>query len=202
MLVALLILMTLGFAVTLGMLLFGNKRAGGPAIAHTRTPQLESESKARAQAEAELERKRRELEEQRAQLNELKSQLKDAKRKLFEQKDSDKGDRDLLRARAEVERNASQQLELVRADLATALAEIDRLKAQSEGGRPRRAPAPAAAPAPLSAVPPAAPAAAAEAPAASDLPAAPVAAAPAPKRFRELTDADRERMERLEHTAN
>ena len=59
MLVALLILMTLGFAVTLGMLLFGNKRALGPAAPATRTPQLESETKARAHAEAELERKRR-----------------------------------------------------------------------------------------------------------------------------------------------
>ena len=201
-----LFLVSLGFAVTLGMLLFGNKRAGGPAIAPTRghTPQLESESKARAQTEAELERKRRELEEQRSQVNELKAQLKDAKRKLFEAKDADKSDKDLLRARAEVERNASHQLEVVRIELAGALAEIDRLKAlSSEGGRARRAPAPAAptpAAAPVMSTPAEAPVAA---PVAAETAEAPVAApAPAPRRFRELSDADRERMERLEHTAN
>ena len=83
-----------------------------------------------------------------------------------------------------MERSASQQLEVVRSELATALAEVGRLRSETEAFRTRRAP-PAPAPAP-----PAAPAPAAAPP------------APEPRRFRELSDTDREKMERLEHLAN
>src|SRR5688500_11964350 len=112
------------------MLLFGNPRGAvaSPAVQH----QLEAASKARSAAEAELEKKRRELEDQRTQLADVKEQLKQAKRKLFEQKEGDKGDRDLVKARADVERNASTQLEHVRAELATALTELQRLKSEAD----------------------------------------------------------------------
>ena len=80
-----------------------------------------------------------------------------------------------------MERGASQQLEVVRSELATALAEVGRLRSEAEAYRTRRAP-PAPAPAP--------PAPAAAPP------------APEPRRFRELSDTDREKMERLEHLAN
>jgi chromosome segregation ATPase len=210
-----LILVSIGFAVTLGMLLFGSNKAAVPAP--TVKGALEDPSKSRAHFESELVRKQKELDEQRSQLQELKDQLKQAKRKLFDQKESEKGERDLLKARAETERNASMQLETVRVELAQALAEIERLRSEQGGGaRGRRGPAPAAAP---------------SAPAAAPAPSAPVtgqisapaqegervvtatvqvtpAAEPAaekdkgPRRYRELNDADREKMERLEHTAN
>jgi chromosome segregation ATPase len=208
-----LILVSIGFAITLGMLLFGSNRAAiqSPAV----QGQLEDVSKARSRAESELERKQKELDEQRAQLQELKEQLKQTKRKLFEQKESEKSDRDLLKARTEVERQASQQLEVVRVELAQALAEIERLRGQQEGGRARRGPAPAAAPA--SAVATSAPATgqiSAPAQESERVVTAAVQVTPAaepaaekdkdkgPRRYRELNDADREKMERLEHTAN
>src|SRR5262249_43227001 len=89
---------------------------------------------------------------------------------------------------AEVERSASQQLEVVRSELATALAELGRVKTEAEAFRTRK-PTHAHAPAPQPAAPTPAPA-----------PAAPPA--PEPRRFRELSDTDREKMDRLEHLAN
>ena len=60
-------------------------------------------------------------------------------------------------ARADVERNASLQLEVVRGELAQAEAEIARLKSEmemgSKGGRRGAAPAPAPAPAVVAAPP-------------------------------------------------
>ena len=137
MLVAL-ILVSIGFAVTLGMLLFGSNRAAVP------TPAVKAElgdaSKARAHAESELTRKQKELDEQRSQVQDLKEQLKQTKRKLFDQKEGEKGDRDLVKARVETERQASAQLEMVRVDLANALAEVERLRSEQGGGaRQRRA---------------------------------------------------------------
>ena len=88
-----------------------------------------------------------------------------------------------MKARADAERSASQQLEVVRSELATALADVSRLRSEAEAFRTRR---PTAAPAPA----PVAPAPAAAPP------------APEPRRFRELSDTDREKMERLEHLAN
>ncbi|RKI52656.1 cell envelope biogenesis protein TolA, partial [Corallococcus sp. AB049A] len=149
MLVAL-ILVSVGFAVTLGLLLFGDKsgagaNAGRPSLTSSSSSapsfrgELESESKARAKAESEVQRKQKELDEQRAQLQEVKEQLKQTKRKLFEQKEGEKGSNDLAKARAEVERNASIQLEQTRAELAQALTENARLRAETESrNSPRR----------------------------------------------------------------
>jgi chromosome segregation ATPase len=197
-----LILVSIGFAVTLGILLFGNRSAH--ALPPTGQGQLEAETRARAAAEAELERKRKEMDEQRLQLQDVKGQLKETKRKLFELKEVERTDRDLLKARAEVERDASVQLETVRAELAHALAEVERLKA--ERGAPRERPVlrSVPAPAPVAAAAVAEPVVAPPAP----VPASAAAAAetaPAERgarRFRELNDADREKMERLEHVAN
>ena len=147
MLVAL-ILVSIGFAVTLGMLLFGSNRAAVPAPTSNVRGELEDPSKARARFESELARKQKELDEQRTQLQEVKEQLKQTKRKLFDQKEGEKGERDLLKARVETERHASVQLEAVRVELAQALAEIERLRSEQGGGaRGRRAPAQPAAPA-------------------------------------------------------
>ena len=172
MLVAL-ILVSIGFAITLYMLLFGEKRGGSAALPASPSVkgELEEASKARGRAESELQRKQKELDEQRTQLQEVKEQLKQTKRKLFEQKEGDKGASDLTKARAEVERSASTQLEVVRSELAQALAEIDRLKAQGESGRGRRG-APAPAPVVAAVVPAATPPALAPEASASPVPAA------------------------------
>src|SRR5205823_49747 len=123
--------------------------------------------------EAELDKKKRELEEQRAQLADLKTQLKEAKRKLYEQKEADKTGGDLVKARAEVERTASTQLEVVRSELSMALADLAKLRAEAESrGGKRAAAAPASEPRH-------------EAPAVQ-------------KVIRELSDADREKITRAE----
>ncbi len=222
MLVAL-ILVSIGFAVTLGMLLFGSNNAAAIPAPARRAELDDGAAKARSR-EAELEKKQKELDEQRSQLQDLKEQLKQTKRKLYEQKESEKGDRDLVKARAETERHASMQLELVRGELSQALSELERLRSEQGGGaRGRRGPAqPAAASAPAQPVASSAPAqpAAAEAPVTTGQISAPAqegervvtaavqvtpaaeTADKAPRRYRELNDADREKMERLEHTAN
>ena len=181
--VPLLVLVTLGFVITLGLLIFGRST---PA-AHASAPLGGSGApQARSGPDPELEKKRRELEELRATVGELRSELKAAKRKLHDQREADRGGADLVKARAEVERSASQQLEVVRSELATALAEVGRLKGEAEAFRIRRpVPTPVAVPAPAPAAPAPAP-----------------APEPAARRFRELSDTDREKMERLEHLAN
>lgn len=212
-----LILVSVGFAVTLGLLLFRDK--GGASVGHASVSspssrgELESETKARAKAESEVQRKQKELDEQRAQLQELKEQLKQTKRKLFDQKEGDKGTQDLVKARAEVERNASIQLAQTREELSHALTENAKLRAEADqrgGNRRREAPA-----APVQAATPAA-AATTATPAVTELIASPASepvvsaavsvppAAPAEpvRRYRELNDADREKMDRLETAAN
>jgi len=181
-----LVLVTCAFAVTLGLLLFGPNRA--PSVA---SPSTRSEPDRIRALEADLEKRRHEVEEAKASLTELRGELKQTKRKLHDQRESEKGGQELVRARTEVERTASQQLEVVRGELAHALAELAKLRADAESSRSRRplAPAPApAAPAPVP-TPVAVPAAGAEADRAL-------------RRFRELSDADREKMERLEHQAS
>ena len=173
MLVVVLILVSIALCVTLGILLFGPQRGSAAPSAQQRA---ELENKAKSALEAELEKRRKESEEQRAQVAELKEQLKHAKRKLFEHKEQEKNGQGIAKAREEVERNASIQLEVVRSELSAALVEIEKLKAEAQE-RPKRAPS----------LPPAE--------------AAPQPAAPAPaptRRFRELSDADRERIQRLE----
>jgi len=178
-----LVLVTAAFVVTLGLLLFGPNRpppTSASAGTHGEPDRLRT-------LEAELERRRHEAEEARATVSEVRAELKQAKRKLHEQRESEKGDQDLVRARTEVERTASQQLEMVRGELAHALAELGKLRSDAETTRARARPAPSA---PPPAPPPPAP--------------APPPAEPerGGRRFRELSDADREKMERLEHQAN
>lgn len=95
-------------------------------------------------AEAELEKKSKELAEVKKAQAELKDELKAAKKKLHDQRENDKSGDDLSKARAEVERQASIQLDSTRAELATALAEITKLK--SEGTKKPRFEQQAAAP--------------------------------------------------------
>jgi septal ring factor EnvC (AmiA/AmiB activator) len=181
------------FAVTFGLLLFGPNRA--PSSSSARPVALPESERLRT-LEADAERRKREAEEARTLVAELRAELKQVKRKLHDQRASEKDDHDLVRARTEVERSASQQLEVVRGELAHALAELAKLRADAETSRNRGRPAPVAA-----TVPPPAPAAA---------PAAPPAPPAAPplegernaRRFRELSDSDREKMERFEQQAN
>jgi hypothetical protein len=185
MVVFLLVLVSLGFLLCLGLLIFG--RPGPGSRAPGAAPVTESFS-LRTGPDPEAERRRREVEELKSSVAELRGELKQAKRKLHEQREGEKEGQDLVKARAEVERSASQQLEIVRSELAVALADVARLRAESEAFRGRK---------------PTPPAPAVTAPAPAPLP-TPPAAAPEPpvRRFRELSDTDREKMERLEHLAN
>ena len=87
-------------------------------------------------AQAELEKKSKELAEVKKAQAELKDELKAAKKKLHDQRENDKSGDDLSKARAEVECQASIQLDSTRAELATALAEITKLK--SDGAKKPR----------------------------------------------------------------
>jgi hypothetical protein len=187
-----LILVSVAFAVTLGLLLFGPHRTPSSTAVAAR-----AEPERLRTLEAEGEKRRREAEEAKAVVAELRAELKQTKRKLHEQRASEKDDMELVRARTEVERSASQQLEIVRGELSHALSELakPRADAESSRGRARTATAPAAAAAPAPAPPPAAPPPVAAA-------AAPPDAERGPRRLRELSDVDREKMERLEHQAN
>ncbi|AEI68487.1 hypothetical protein [Corallococcus macrosporus] len=192
--------LAVGLAISLYFNLFaGPKHAALPSSAASSSPRAElvTDTQARAKAEAELQRKQKELDEQRSQLQDVKEQLKQAKRKLYEQKESDKGAQELAKARAEVERSASTQLERTREELSHALVENQRLKSEleSKGRRPQPAPAPTAAPAQEG-----------EAVVAAVVPVVPTATEAAPQErrqrvYRELNDADREKMERLEQAA-
>ena len=183
------------FVVTLGLLMFGPQR----------TPTSPTQDAQRAgdrlrTVEADAERRRREADEAKGLCNELRAELKQLKRKLHEQRTAERSDQDLVRARTEVERAASQQLEVVRGELAHALAELAKLRTDAEArGRARTAPATPAAPA----APAPAPAALAAAPVA---PTSAVALAPEAerggRRFRELSDSDKEKLERFEYQAN
>lgn len=130
-------------------------------------------------SDAELEKKKKELEETKKQMNELKDELKAAKKKLYEQKEAGKGDEDLVKARAEVERQASIQLDHTRMELAQALEQIQKLKA--EDGKPKKAAAAPVAEKPVEAAP---------------------AAPPPQKVIRELSDSDKERITRAEASSS
>lgn len=177
----LLVIVSLALVVCLGLLIFGR---GAPA-ARPAAPGLPAAAAAAARSgpDPELERKRREVEELKTTVAELRGELKQTRKKLHDQRGLEKDGTDLVKARTEVERSASQQLEVVRSELASALAEVGRLRSESEAFRSRRPapPAPVAAPAPT--------------------PAVVVAPAAPERRFRELSDTDREKMERLEHLA-
>lgn len=169
-----LLLVTIALLITLGLLVFGTRSGTSGADAQ----QLHAEIKARELVQVELDRKRKDVEEQKAQLADAREQLKQAKRKLFDQKEAEKGGRDLARAREETERHASLQLEVVRSELAAALADVERLKVEISGKGRRLIERP------------------------EHSLEAPVAPAEPKKRFRELNDAEREKMERLEHEAS
>lgn len=133
-------------------------------------------------AEDDSARQAKELVEARAQLSELREQLKRIKKDRYDSKQAEKGGHDLHRERETVERAASQQLEVTRAELAAALAEVAHLKEALELQR-GRSPAPAA-PKPVAA------------PAPAETPAS------APIRVREqLNPAELAKIERAEHLA-
>jgi chromosome segregation ATPase len=182
MLPTLLVVVSIALVACLALLIFG-RSASAPRAHHHVAAAPGAAPVSRTGPDPELDRKRREVEELKSTVAELRGELKQARKKLHDQRTSNKDGADLVKARAEVERGASQQLEVVRSELASALAEVGRLKSEAEAFRTRR---PTAAPAPA----PVAPAPAAAPP------------APEPRRFRELSDTDREKMERLEHLAN
>jgi archaellum component FlaC len=82
--------------------------------------------------EADLEKKKKELDELKKSFADVRDELKATKKRVFDQGQAEKTGDDLTRARAEVERTASIQLEATRAELATALADVQRLKSLDE----------------------------------------------------------------------
>lgn len=176
-----LILESIALVVCLYILLLGRKDqpAAMKSGSQDSAPAKETrsgDSGGSAKLEAELSAKKKELEEAKKFSSELKDELKTLKRKLYEEKESHKGQDDLAKARADVERQASIQLESTRAELATALAEVAKLKTGGGEGRRREAPAERA------------PEAKADHP-----------AAPPPQRvIRELSEGDKEKMRRAE----
>jgi chromosome segregation ATPase len=119
--------------------------AGAAANTSTSSPKSETRSdddRAR-KLESELDKKKRELEEVKKAQAELKDELKNTKKKLHDQRENEKSGDDLVKARADVERTASVQLESTRAELATALADIQKLKTQADTRNKPRPAAPA-----------------------------------------------------------
>jgi DNA repair exonuclease SbcCD ATPase subunit len=188
MLVGLVIFLAIALVLALAYIFFGS-HGTEPVAAHRPQQALAADSAGVPSLQAELDKRKKENDEQRTQLQELKAELKQAKKKLYEQKEAGKGDQDLAKARADVERNASVQLEQARSELATVLGELQKLR--ESAGRPRREThaAPVAPPAPVIAAPPIA-----------EAPPAPVERPE--RKARELNDAERERLERSEHIAN
>ncbi|MFT3708974.1 MAG: cell envelope biogenesis protein TolA [Archangium sp.] len=136
--------LALSLAFNLGIL--GNTaKPTSQAAANTSTKsEVRTDDERARKAEAELDKKVKELGEVKKAQAELKDELKAAKKKIFDHKEGDKAGDDLTKARAEVERAASIQLDATRAELANALAEIQRLK-NDEGKKVRQAaPAPVA----------------------------------------------------------
>jgi hypothetical protein len=187
-----LVLVSVAAVVLLWLQLFGPKNAASSSVASI----TQSSSERLRALEADVERKRRDADEVKATCNELRAELKQVKRKLHEQRETGKDEQDLVRARTDVERAASQQLEVVRGELAHALTELSKLRSDAETSRSRAraaappAPVPQATPAVLPPAPPPPTAAAAG------------EAERSARRFRELSDSDREKLERLEHQAN
>lgn len=173
--------LAVALAVALFFLFFGPRQ-------QRPSPRLEAElAEARKQlqkAEEQTERRRRDYDEQRAELNAAKEQLKAAKRKLYEEREAEKGPSGQSRARAQAEamRELQAQLDQVHAERSHLESELQKLRSEAEISR--RRPTPPKAPEPVVAK--------AEVPS----PAPPVT-----KVIRELSPADKERMERLEQNA-
>lgn len=133
------VIIALGLALA-ASLAFNLGLFGGKAVTHVpageaaaRADSSQKDEDRPRKLEAELDKKKKELEELKKAQGELKEELKATRKKLFDQKESDKSGDDLTKARAEVERQASVQLENTRHELSVALAEVQRLKAEAEG---------------------------------------------------------------------
>jgi chromosome segregation ATPase len=150
-----------------------------------RTERRDDDAAARAsKLEGELDKKKKELDEVKKAQADLKDELKAAKKKLFDQRESEKAGDDLVKARAEVERQASIQLESTRQELANALADVQRLKNEAENrGKKRAEAAPAA-------------------PKTDEKVEEKKEAAPVQRVIRELSEAEKEKMQRLEQQSS
>lgn len=149
MIIALVLLgIALAISLAFNLGLIGGQKPTAQASANLPSTPRESRSSGdeARKLEGELDKKKKELEEIKKSNAELKDELKGAKKKLFEHKESDKSGDDLSKARAEVERQASIQLDATRAELATALADIQRLKTDSDNKGKKRPVEAAAAP--------------------------------------------------------
>ncbi len=142
------ILLGIALAVSLAFnlgLIGGGPKPSAQAVANTpsaaRNETRSDDDRAR-KLESELDKKKRELEDTKKAQAELKDELKSTKRKLHDQRETEKSGDDLVKARAEVERQASMQLERTRAELATALADLQKLKTEVENKGKKRAPEP------------------------------------------------------------
>ncbi len=133
-----LILLGIALAISLAFnlgLIGGGAKPSAQATANTSTAsksENRSDDDRARKLEADLDKKKRELEEVKKAQAELKDELKSTKKKLHDQRETEKSGDDLVKARAEVERAASIQLESTRAELATALADIQKLKTQAD----------------------------------------------------------------------
>ena len=178
----LLVLVSLALIVCLGLLVFG--RGAPPARTPPLPPGPGAAPLARNGPDPEPEKRRREMEELRSTVAELRGELKQTRKKLRRPARVGEGRNRFAEG---PRRGGAQRLAAARGGAKRAR---DRARrggpaAQRDRGLPDAPRAPAPAPAP-----PAAPAPAAAPP------------APEPRRFRELSDTDREKMERLEHLAN
>lgn len=164
---------------------FGAKAAPAKSSSNETAPRndrRDDDSAARAsKLEGELDKKKKELDEVKKAQAELKDELKAAKKKLFDQRETEKAGDDLVKARAEVERQASIQLESTRQELSNALAEVQRLKNEVELRGKKRAEQPK-------------PTEAVEAKAEEKREPPP----PVQRVIRELSEAEKEKMNRLE----
>ncbi len=123
--------------------IIGDNKPALPASSSTSSSSSASPARAddaakSGKSDAELEKKRKELDELRKSHNDLKDELKGIKKKFHEFKEEHKTGDDLARARGEVERQASIQLENTRAELATALSDLQRLRNEAEGKGKKR----------------------------------------------------------------
>lgn len=179
--VVLAIALVVSLAYNMGF--FGPKAAAPrPAGSTDAAPRGRADDDGAARAsklESELEKKRKELEEVKKAQAELKDELKTAKKKLHDQRENEKAGDDLVKARAEVERQASIQLDATRQELSNALADVQRLKNELELRGKKKAEA--------------------KAPVAGEKVEEKREPAPPPQRvIRELSEAEKEKMQRLE----
>jgi chromosome segregation ATPase len=184
--ITILLAVALIVSLAFNMGFFGQKAAPSkPSGSNEASPRASRDDDAAARAnklESELDKKRKELEEVKKTQAELKDELKAAKKKLHDQRESEKTGDDLVRARAEVERQASIQLDATRQELANALAEVQRLKSDVERGKKQRTEAPR--------------------PVVENKPEEKREQAPVQRVIRELSEAEKEKMQRLEQQAS